>query len=40
MSAQMTTTYQPEGIGVVPTAMLLLVLILTALGVIAHAAFV
>jgi hypothetical protein len=39
MSANLTT-YQPEAGGIFPTAFLLLVLVLTALGVIAHAAFV
>jgi hypothetical protein len=33
-------TYQPQASGMFPTAFLLLVLILTAIGVIAHAAFV
>jgi hypothetical protein len=40
MSAQLTTTYRADTIGAAPMLMLLLVLILTALGVIAHAAFV
>jgi hypothetical protein len=38
MSAQ-TTSLQVDAIGVVPTLMVFLVLVLTALGVIAHAAF-
>jgi hypothetical protein len=33
-------TYQPEASGIFPTAFLLFVLILTAIGVIAHVAFV
>lgn len=33
-------TYQPEASGIFPTVLLLVVLILTALGVVAHAAFV
>jgi hypothetical protein len=40
MSAQMMTTYRAEATGILPTALLFLVLLLTALGVIAHAAFV
>jgi len=32
-------TVQVDAIGVVPTLMLILVLLLTALGVVAHAAF-
>lgn len=39
MSARYAT-YQPEASGIFPTAVLLLVLVLTALGVLAHAAFV
>lgn len=34
-----TATVQVDAVGVVPTLMLILVLLLTALGVIAHAAF-
>lgn len=43
MSAQMTTqmtAYRADAIGILPTAVLLLVLLLTAMGIIAHAAFV
>lgn len=34
-----TYTLQVDAIGVVPTLMLILVMLLTALGVVAHAAF-
>lgn len=34
------TTYQADATGLFPGALLLLVLVLTALGVMAHAAFV
>ncbi len=43
MSAQMTTQMtacRADGIGILPTVALLLVLLLTAMGIIAHAAFV
>lgn len=40
MSSPMTTYYQPQAGGTFPTVLLLLVMVLTALGVIAHAAFV
>jgi hypothetical protein len=39
MSAHVTT-YREETVGAFPTLFLLLVLILTALGIVAHAAFV
>ena len=39
MSAQ-TGYLQPDALGVFPTALLLLVLILAMLGVVAHAAFI
>jgi hypothetical protein len=35
-----TPALQVDAIGVVPTLMLVLVLLLTALGVVAHAAFI
>jgi hypothetical protein len=35
-----TNSLQVDAIGVVPTLMLVLVMLLTALGVIAHAAFI
>jgi hypothetical protein len=35
-----TPSLQVDAVGVVPTLMLLLVLLLTALGVVAHAAFI
>jgi hypothetical protein len=38
MSAHVAT-YRAETVGVFPAALLLLVLVLTALGIVAHAAF-
>jgi hypothetical protein len=38
MSAQ--TPYQVDALGVFPTLLLLLVLLLAALGIVAHAAFI
>jgi hypothetical protein len=35
-----TNSLQVDAVGVVPTIMLVLVMLLTALGVIAHAAFI